>query len=90
VSAAAAAGGSAIAAWKPRRPLLLALGNEGQGVSDEVAAACGETVSIPLSGSVESLNVAVAAGILLAVLGGVAPAPILRLGLQGGGDGSAP
>jgi hypothetical protein len=59
-------------------------------VSDEVAAACGETVSIPLSGSVESLNVAVAAGILLAVLGGVAPAPILRLGLQGGGDGSAP
>lgn len=78
-AAAAAAGGTPTTAWRARRPLLLALGNEGQGVSAEVAARCDEVVSIPLSGAVESLNIAVAAGILLAGLGGVAPAPILGM-----------
>ncbi len=48
-----------------RRPLLLVLGNEGRGLRPRVAQACDLLVSIPLRGPVESLNVSVAAGILL-------------------------
>ena len=48
----------------PRR-LALAVGNEGAGLSDHVRDACAQRVSLPLDPSVESLNVAVAAGILL-------------------------
>ena len=48
----------------PRR-LALAVGNEGSGLSSHVQAAATQSVSLPLSGGVESLNVAVAAGILL-------------------------
>jgi RNA methyltransferase, TrmH family len=48
----------------PRR-LSLAVGNEGAGLSPHVQAASSHSVSLPLSGGVESLNVAVAAAILL-------------------------
>jgi RNA methyltransferase, TrmH family len=48
----------------PRR-LALAVGNEGAGISAHVRDACTQLVSLPLDPSVESLNVAVAAGILL-------------------------
>jgi RNA methyltransferase, TrmH family len=48
-----------------RPPLALALGNEGAGVSATIAAAARRRVAIPLAPGVESLNVAVAAGILL-------------------------
>jgi TrmH family RNA methyltransferase len=48
----------------PRR-LALAVGNEGAGLSAHVRGACAQLVSLPLDPSVESLNVAVAAGILL-------------------------
>ena len=48
-----------------RPPLALVLGNEGAGVSDTIGAAARRRVSIPLASGVESLNVAVAAGILL-------------------------
>ena len=48
----------------PRR-LALAVGNEGAGLSDHVRHACAKVVSLPLAPTVESLNVAVAAGILL-------------------------
>lgn len=48
----------------PRR-LALAVGNEGAGLSDPVRHACERTVALPLAAGVESLNVAVAAGILL-------------------------
>jgi RNA methyltransferase, TrmH family len=48
-----------------RPPLALVLGNEGAGVGPALAAAARRRVSIPLAGPVESLNVAVAAGILL-------------------------
>lgn len=47
------------------RPLVLVLGNEGRGLRPGVARACDLLVSIPLRGPVESLNVSVAAGILL-------------------------
>jgi TrmH family RNA methyltransferase len=41
------------------------MGHEGQGVSAELMAKCGMTVSIPQPGGEESLNVAVAASICL-------------------------
>jgi TrmH family RNA methyltransferase len=46
-------------------PVALVLGNEGAGVRPELVVAAARSVSIPLAGGVESLNVAVAAGILL-------------------------
>ncbi len=43
----------------------LVLGNEGNGVSDEVLGLCDQNLYIPIHGRAESLNVAVASGILL-------------------------
>jgi 23S rRNA (guanosine2251-2'-O)-methyltransferase len=45
-------------------PCAVVIGNEGTGVRREVVAACDEQVRIPQAGRVESLNAAVAAGIL--------------------------
>ena len=61
--------GTPLAEWAARpapiaRTVLL-LGREGEGLSEELRAIATETVSIPLSGGVESLNVAAAAAILL-------------------------
>jgi RNA methyltransferase, TrmH family len=50
---------------RDRAPIALVLGNEGAGVGSTLAAAAQRRVSIPLAPGVESLNVAVAAGILL-------------------------
>ncbi len=50
---------------KDRKPLALFLGNEESGLAPEVAAACARLVTIPGSGKVESLNVSVAAAVLL-------------------------
>jgi TrmH RNA methyltransferase len=50
---------------KERKPLALFLGNEEFGLAPEVAAACSRLVTIPGSGKVESLNVSVAAAVLL-------------------------
>ena len=46
-------------------PLLLILGNEGSGIAPELLSACREKVRIPIRSSVESLNVAAAAAVLL-------------------------
>lgn len=46
-------------------PLALILGDEGTGVPDDLLALCDEKVRIPLHGQISSLNVSVAAGILL-------------------------
>ncbi len=46
-------------------PVALVLGNEEHGMSREVAAACTRLVTIPASNPVESLNVSVAAAILM-------------------------
>ncbi len=48
-----------------RPPIALVMGNEGAGTSDRVTAAARRRVAVPLASGVESLNVAVAAGILL-------------------------
>jgi TrmH RNA methyltransferase len=49
-----------------RRPLCLVLGNESRGLRRGTQDACDFRISIPGEGAVESLNVSVAAGILLA------------------------
>lgn len=46
-------------------PLVLVLGGEGRGIRPSIRRACNITVAIPLAAGVESLNVAVAAGVLL-------------------------
>lgn len=50
--------------WR-NRPLTLCIGNEGDGLPSEIEQACVEKVTIPMKGSAESLNAAVAASILL-------------------------
>lgn len=50
--------------------IAICLGQEGAGVSREVLSASHTTVSIPMKGNVESLNVSVAAGIVMAYAGG--------------------
>ncbi|QUG99791.1 23S rRNA (guanosine(2251)-2'-O)-methyltransferase RlmB [Saccharopolyspora erythraea] len=47
-------------------PLVVVVGSEGRGLSRLVRETCDQTVSIPMAGSVESLNASVAAGIVLA------------------------
>lgn len=52
-------------AWKPKFPLAIILGNEVLGVSSAILRVCDEIVEIPMRGEKESLNVSVAAGIIL-------------------------
>lgn len=44
---------------------LFVMGSEGEGLSERVAAACDVAIAVPLSGQVGSLNVGVAAAVLL-------------------------
>lgn len=60
--------GQPVDALPPGPRTAVVLGNEGAGLSDVVRAALDATVSIPLRGHAESLNVGVAAGILLYLL----------------------
>jgi|HubBroStandDraft_1064217.scaffolds.fasta_scaffold72327_2 TrmH family RNA methyltransferase len=46
-------------------PVALLIGNEGNGVPDELAARCDGALTIPCPGPVESLNASVAASVLL-------------------------
>jgi TrmH family RNA methyltransferase len=48
-----------------RRPSLILLGNEQAGLTPELAAACDVTVKIPMRGRADSLNLAVAAGLMI-------------------------
>lgn len=47
------------------RPVVLLMGSERAGLSEEQLAVCDSLVRIPMAGRVKSLNVAVATGILL-------------------------
>ncbi|MBK7320623.1 RNA methyltransferase [Candidatus Villigracilis affinis] len=49
----------------PQVPWILMLGNEQKGLTREQSSACDVTVSLPMKGRVSSLNLAVAAGVLL-------------------------
>ena len=48
-----------------RRPTMILMGNEQQGLPLEVAAACDVTVKIPMRGRADSLNLSVATGIMI-------------------------
>lgn len=47
------------------KPTVIVMGSEDTGISKEVLKMCDEHVAIPIKGSVESLNVSVAAGVIL-------------------------
>ncbi len=64
IGAAGGKSSDAAQTGKPK-PIALVLGNEEQGLAPEVAAACTRLVTIPGSGKVESLNVSVAAAVLI-------------------------
>jgi TrmH family RNA methyltransferase len=57
--------GQPIETIAPPTSVALVVGNEGAGLSDEARARCERLVGISLAPRIESLNVAVAAGILL-------------------------
>jgi RNA methyltransferase, TrmH family len=63
----ATSGRASVSCWDAdlRPPLALLLGSEGDGLPDELLAAADLSVAIPMTGTAESLNLAVAAGILL-------------------------
>lgn len=48
-----------------RAPTLLLMGSEGPGLSAELSAACTRLVKIPMAGRLDSLNLAVATGLVL-------------------------
>ena len=50
------------------RPFGIVLGNEANGVSRQVRSLCNKCVSLPMENDVESLNVAVAASVLMYIL----------------------
>ncbi len=47
------------------RPVVLVMGNEQQGITEELAEACDRLVRIPQAGRADSLNLAVATGVML-------------------------
>jgi TrmH family RNA methyltransferase len=59
------AGGTALESLVAPNRLALVVGNEGAGLSPESLARVEVLASLPISSAVESLNVAVATGILL-------------------------
>jgi TrmH family RNA methyltransferase len=67
VTVAAASGRAAVSCWEADLPLPLAvlLGSEGAGLPEDLLDRAGLRVAIPMTGTAESLNLAVAAGILL-------------------------
>jgi TrmH family RNA methyltransferase len=48
-----------------QRPLVLILGNEAKGMSQALKAICDGIISIPVTGAVNSLNIASAASIFM-------------------------
>jgi RNA methyltransferase, TrmH family len=65
VIGAATRGGRPEAAAAKAKPVALVLGNEEHGLAPGVAAACTRLVTLPGTGRVESLNVSVAAAVLM-------------------------
>ena len=63
-SSGAAANGDAPDAIDFKGKVTLVLGNEGKGIRRNVLEHCDRVVTIPMSGHVESFNVATAAAIL--------------------------
>jgi 23S rRNA (guanosine2251-2'-O)-methyltransferase len=55
---------TAIADFVPTAPVIFVLGNETEGVSQEIAALSDHRIGIPMANGVESLNVAVTAALI--------------------------
>ena len=47
------------------QPVLLMMGNEQQGLTDELAGLCDQLALIPMQGAADSLNLAIATGVML-------------------------
>ncbi|HSX48365.1 MAG TPA: TrmH family RNA methyltransferase [Candidatus Nanoarchaeia archaeon] len=58
-------GSTSLLGWQPESHVVLVLGTEVNGLSEDVLSVCDEIVEIPMFGRKESLNVSVAAGIIL-------------------------
>lgn len=67
IAVAAASGRAAASFWdcQPQAPLAILLGSEGAGLPDSMLARSDLQVRIPMVGTADSLNLAVAAGILM-------------------------
>ncbi len=65
VVAAVPRGGTPIYALDMTRPLVVLMGGEGPGLPPDALAVADEFVTIPMTGAIESLNVAAAAAVLL-------------------------
>jgi TrmH family RNA methyltransferase len=65
VIATAPRGGTPLPVCDLRQPAAIILGGEGPGIADALLAAADERVTIPMQPPVESLNVAVAAALVL-------------------------
>ena len=48
-----------------KEKIAVVLGNEGEGIRKNILKLCDEMFKIPIPGNVESLNVSVAAGVIL-------------------------
>jgi TrmH family RNA methyltransferase len=59
------AGGSPLEAGDAPARIAIAVGNEGSGLSSAICVRAKRTISLPIARNVESLNVAVATGIIL-------------------------
>ena len=56
---------SKITAIRFFKGVIMCIGNEGNGLTEELKSVCGERVTIPMNGRAESLNAATAAAILM-------------------------
>jgi TrmH family RNA methyltransferase len=58
-------GAASLVSMSLKRPLMLILGNEAKGMSQALKALCDNIVSIPVSGAVNSMNIASAASVFM-------------------------
>lgn len=61
-------GGTAITHMIPELPVVIIFGNEADGISDGVLNTIDELITIPKYGKAESLNVGIAAGVILSAI----------------------
>lgn len=52
-----------------KQPVLLVMGNEQQGLTEGLAQACDKLIYIPMNGAADSLNLAIATGVMLFHMG---------------------
>lgn len=65
---AAALNGKPVSSYEKLQEAIIIIGNEGKGISDAVMQQADEKITIPKIGEAESLNAAVATGIILAAV----------------------